>query len=97
MAGPHAVPWGEKVQEPPLGAALRYWRHWRERLERPDQRRLYRKPLAWARSGLLFPGPHGAPLSRLAPHNALRRVAGVGEGGVGLSPEKIRRAFLARR
>jgi hypothetical protein len=88
--------WGVGVEEPALALALRFWGHWRERLCRPDQRRLYRKSLSWAQSGLLFPGPHGAPLSRLAPHNALRRLVGVGQGSVGLSPEKIRRAFLAR-
>jgi len=96
LQGTRLLLWDREVAEPALGAALRHWRHWRERLTRPDQRRLYRKSLAWAQSGLLFPGPHGAPLSRLAPHNALRRAVGVGEGGVGLSPEKIRRAFLAR-
>ena len=69
-------------------------RHGRGRLLRPDQRRLYRKSLRWAQSGLLFPGPGGAPLSRAAPHHALRRLAGVGEGGL-VTPEQVRAAFLA--
>jgi len=86
--------WEREVQEPAPAFALRFWGHWRERLSRPDQRRLYRKPLKWAQSGLLFPGPGGEPLSRAAPHNALRRLTGLGEGS-SLTPEKVRAAFLA--
>ena len=89
--------WDEKVQQPALGLALRYWHLWRERLARPDQRRLRRKPLAWGQSALLFPGPGGAPLAGKALHNALRRLTGGGEGGAGLTPEKIRAAFLEAR
>jgi hypothetical protein len=90
--------WGEGVLEPALGLALRYWHLWRERLARPDQRRLRRKPLAWGQSALLFPGPGGAPLAGKALHNALRRLTGGGEGGAaGLTPEKVRAAFLALR
>ena len=74
---------------------MRFWAHWRERLSRPDQRRLYRKSLKWAHSGLLFPGPGGGPLSRAAPHHALRRLTGAGAGR--LTPEKVRAAFLAAR
>ena len=37
--------WEEEVQEPALAFALRFWGHWRERLIRPDQRRLHRKSL----------------------------------------------------
>jgi hypothetical protein len=88
--------WAEEVLEPALGLALRYWHLWRERLARPDQRRLRRKSLAWGQSALLFPGPGGAPLASKALHNALRRLTGGGEGGgAGLTPEKIRAAFLA--
>ena len=45
-----------------------------------------------------FPGPNGAPLSRAALHNALRRLNLVGErNSIGLiTPEKIRAAFLWR-
>jgi hypothetical protein len=90
--------WEEKVIEPAFGLALRYWHLWRERLARPDQRRLRRKSLAWGQSALLFPGPGGAPLAGKALHNALRRLTGGGEGGAaGLTPEKIRAAFLAAR
>jgi hypothetical protein len=88
--------WDEEVREPALSLALRHWHHWRERLSRPDQRRLYRKSLQWTQSGLLFPGPGGAPLARAALHNALRRLTRAGEGRVGLTPEKIRLAFLPR-
>ena len=88
--------WEEAVQEPALAFALRFWAHWRERLSRPDQRRLYRKNLKWAHSGLLFPGPGGGPLSRAAPHHALRRLTGAGEGGL-VTPEKVRAAFLSAR
>ena len=88
--------WDEAVLEPALGLALRYWHLWRERLARPDQRRLRRKSLAWGQSALLFPGPGGASLAGKALHNALRRLSGGGEGGgAGLTPEKIRAAFLA--
>ena len=78
----------------------------RERLARPEQRRLYRKSLQWSQSGLLFPGPSGAPLSRAALHNALRRLNLAINGRVKLAgdhnnvgpitPEKIRAAFLDR-
>jgi hypothetical protein len=88
--------WEKDVQEPALGLALRHWHRWQERLSRPDQRRLYRKALTWSHSALLFPGPSGAPLGRAALHNALRRLERVGEGrSAGLTPEKIRSAFLA--
>jgi hypothetical protein len=87
--------WEGEVRQPALGLALRYWHLWRERLARPDQRRLHRKSLAWGRSALLFPGPGGAPLAGKALHNALRRLTGGGEGS--LTPEKIRAAFLAAR
>ena len=76
--------------------ALRFWHAWRERLARPDQRRLYRKSLKWSQSRLLFPGPNGAPLGRAALHNALRRLSAVGERSriQPVTPEKIRVAFL---
>jgi hypothetical protein len=45
-----------------------------------------------------FPGPNGAPLSRAALHNALRRLDFAGPPNtIGLiTPEKIRAAFLWR-
>jgi hypothetical protein len=68
----------------------------RERLARPDQRRLYRKSLSWSQSRLLFPGPHGAPLGRAALHNALRRLSAETEHThYSVTPEKIRIASLA--
>ena len=88
--------WDAPIQEPRFAISLRFWHAWRERLTRPDQRRLYRKSLKWSNSNLLFPGPNGAPLGRAALHNALRRL-GVAEGCGSIqpiTPEKIRAAFL---
>jgi hypothetical protein len=77
---------------------LRFWHAWRERLARPDQRRLYRKSFQWSRSSLLFPGPGGAALGRAALHNALRRLGVAGERSSSssqpITPEMIRIAFL---
>jgi hypothetical protein len=88
--------WDAPIEEPCFALPLRFWRAWRERLTRPDQRRLYRKSLQWSQSRLLFPGPNGAPLGRAALHNALRRLNAVGErSSIGpITPEKIRVAFL---
>jgi hypothetical protein len=88
--------WDAPVQEPCFAISLRFWHAWRERLARPDQRRLYRKSLKWSQSRLLFPGPNGAPLDRAALHNALRRlnVAGESSSVQPITPEKIRVAFL---
>jgi hypothetical protein len=88
--------WDAPIEEPCFAISLRFWHAWRERLARPDQRRLYRKSLKWSQSRLLFPGPNGAPLGRAALHNALRRVDVVGECGSiqPITPEKIRVAFL---
>ena len=89
--------WDLAIEEPCFAVSLRFWHAWRERLARPDQRRLYRKSLQWSQSRLLFPGPNGAPLSRAALHNALRRLNLAGErNSIGLiTPEKIRAAFLS--
>src|SRR5258707_14594124 len=88
--------WDASIEEPCFAISLRFWHSWRERLARPDQRRLYRKSLQWSQSRLLFPGPNGAPLGRAALHNALRRLNAVGErSSIGpITPEKIRAAFL---
>jgi hypothetical protein len=88
--------WDVAIQEPCFAICLRFWHAWRERLARPDQRRLYRKSLGWSQSRLLFPGPNGAPLGRAALHNALRRLSVAGErsSSIGpITPEKIRAAF----
>ena len=66
IVGNEVLLWDAPIQEPCFAYALRFWRAWRERLARPDQRRLYRKSLQWSQSRLLFPGPHGAPLGRAA-------------------------------
>ena len=90
--------WDAAIKEPCFALALRFWYVWRERLARPDQRRLYRKSLGWSQSQFLFPGPNGAPLSRAALHNALRRLNLARElNSIGpITPEKIRAAFLLR-
>ncbi len=59
--------WEAAIEEPCFAISLRFWHAWRERLTRPDQRRLYRKSLKWSNSNLLFPGPNGAPLGRDRP------------------------------
>ena len=90
--------WDAPIVEPCFAHALRFWHAWRERLARPDQRRLYRKSLKWSQSSLLFPGPNGAPLGRAALHNALRRLDVAGgrssSSSQPITPEKIRIAFL---
>ena len=98
IEGREVLLWDAAIEEPCFAVSLRFWHAWRERLARPDQRRLYRKSLQWSQSRLLFPGPNGAPLSRAALHNALRRLNFAGErNSIGLiTPEKIRAAFLLR-
>lgn len=96
ISGTDVFLWGAPIQEPCFALALHFWHAWRERLARPDQRRLYRKSLKWTQSSLLFPGPNGAPLGRAALHNALRRLhlAGACSSIQPVTPEKIRIAFL---
>jgi hypothetical protein len=98
IEGREVLLWDTAVKEPCFALPLRFWHAWRERLARPDQRRLYRKSLLWGQSRLLFPGPNGAPLSRAALHNALRRLdfAGPPNTIALITPEKIRAAFLWR-
>ena len=88
--------WDASIEEPCFAISLRFWHAWRERLARPDQRRLYRKSFQWSQSRLLFPGPNGALLGRAALHNALRRLSVAGERSSiqPITPEKIRAAFL---
>ena len=94
--GREVLLWDTAIEEPCFALSLRFWHAWRERLARPEQRRLYRKSLQWSQSGLLFPGPSGAPLSRAALHNALRRLDFARPpNSIGpITPEKIRAAFL---
>jgi hypothetical protein len=98
IEGHKVLLWDAAIEEPCFALSLRFWHAWRERLARPDQRRLYRKSLQWSQSRLLFPGPNGAPLGRAALHNALRRLNLAGErSSIGpITPEKIRAAFLWR-
>jgi hypothetical protein len=87
--------WDKPVEAPGLALALLYWHTWRERLDRPEQSRLHRK--GWAYSGLLFPNSKGEVLGRQAIHDALSRLSVQAEGGVRLTPELIRQAFLQRK
>jgi hypothetical protein len=91
----HVVLWDHKIVDPAFALALRFWHAWRQRLIRPDQRRLYRKASQWSQAKLLFPGPGGRRLSRAALNNALRRFLGAVGEGTALTPKKIRAAFLA--
>ena len=84
--------WDKPVEAAGLALALLYWHTWRERLDRPEQSRLHRK--GWAYSDLLFPNSKGQVLGRQAIHDALSRLSVQGEGGVRLTPELIRQAFL---
>jgi hypothetical protein len=84
--------WDKPVDNPGLALALLYWHTWRERLDRPEQSRLHRK--GWAYSDLLFPNSKGEVLGKQAIHDALSRLSVEGEGGVRLTPELIRQAFL---
>jgi hypothetical protein len=94
LKGQEVILWDVKIEEPCFALALRLWHAWRERLARPDQRRLYRKSLSWSQSKLLFPGPNGAPLGRAALHNALRRLSAWRDPNYCVTPEEIRVAFL---
>jgi hypothetical protein len=96
IEGREVLLWDTAIEEPCFAVSLRFWHAWRQRLARPDQRRLYRKSFLWGQSRLLFPGPNGAPLNRAALHNALRRLDFAGPpNSIGpITPEKIRAAFL---
>ena len=88
--------WDRRVEEPACALSLSLWCAWRERIARPEQRRLYRKSREYSQSELLFPGPRGAVLSRVALHNALKRIRKrAGEGtSAKITPQKIKCAFL---
>jgi hypothetical protein len=85
--------WDRTVTTSGLALALLYWNTWRQRLDRPDQSRIYRKD--WACSDLLFPDSRGGVMKKWAMHDALRRLAINGEEWVvRLTPELVRQAFL---
>jgi len=90
--GFHVKLWNRKVKTHGLALALVYWHSWRERLDRPEQSRIYRK--AWAYSDLLFPNSKGEALTKHAMRNALLRLTVRGEGRVRLTPGEIRQAFM---
>jgi hypothetical protein len=85
--------WNKEVKTPGLAMALLYWSTWRNRLDRPDQSRIYRKD--WAHSDLLFPDSKGGKMKKWAMHDALARLALKGEEVVVFpTPELVRQAFL---
>jgi hypothetical protein len=84
--------WDKEVEGRGFALTLLYWHAWRERLDRPEQSRMYRKD--WAYSDLLFPASNGKPLTKHAVRNALLRLTAGGNGPVGLTPGVIRKAFL---
>jgi hypothetical protein len=84
--------WGRPLAHDTLALPLHYWMSWRDRLDRPDQSRLYRK--SWAYSDLLFPNAKGEVLQKQALHNALARLSVPGEGPVRVTPVEVRAAFL---
>jgi hypothetical protein len=84
--------WDKEVEAGRLALTLLYWHTWRERLDRPEQRRMYRK--GWAYSDLLFPASNGGPLTKHAVRNALLRLTAGGDGPAGVTPGVIRKAFI---
>ena len=69
--------WEAAIQEPCFAISLRFWHAWRERLTRPDQRRLYRKSLKWSQ---LKP-PFSRPQRRsLGPSSPAQRSAATQRG-----------------
>jgi hypothetical protein len=84
--------WDKEVEGGGLALALLYWHTWRERLDRPEQSRMYRK--AWTHSDLLFPASNGGPLTKHAVRNALLRLTAGGNGSAGVTPGMIRKAFM---
>src|ERR1700692_3108057 len=69
--------WDAPIQEPCFAISLRFWHAWRERLARPDQRRLYRKSFPWSQSRLLFPR---AKRRSLGPSSPAQRSATTQRG-----------------
>ena len=84
--------WDKEVEAGGLALTLLYWHTWRERLDRPEHSRMYRK--AWASSDLLFPAPSGGPLTKHAARNALLRLTAGGNAPAGVTPGVIRKAFI---
>jgi hypothetical protein len=80
--------WDKELEAQGLALALLYWHTWRDRLDRPEQSRIYNK--AWPYSDLLFPDSKGGPLTKHAVRNALLRLTIGGEAPAGM----IQQAFM---
>jgi hypothetical protein len=61
IEGSEVLLWDAAIKEPCFAISLRFWQAWRERLARPDQRRLYRKSLGLANQDSFFPDPTALP------------------------------------
>jgi hypothetical protein len=61
IEGREVLLWDVAIEEPCFAVSLRFWHAWRERLTRPDQRRLYRKSLQWSQSNSFSPAPTALP------------------------------------
>ena len=61
IEGREVLLWDVAIEEPCLALSLRFWHAWRERLARPDERRLYRNLSIGANQGSFSPGPTALP------------------------------------
>jgi hypothetical protein len=61
IEGREVLLWDAAIEEPCFAVSLRFWHAWRERLTRPDQRRLYRKSLNGANQDSFSPAPMALP------------------------------------
>ena len=89
--------WDTAIEEPCFAISLRSWMPGESAW--PGRTAAALPQIApWGQSGLLFPGPSGAPLSRATLLNALRRLDFARPpNNIGpITPEKIRAAFLWR-
>src|SRR6266403_2883307 len=91
--------WDVAIKEPCFVNALRFWHAWRERLARPDQRRLYRKSLKWSQSRLLFPGLPwaGQPFTTLCGNSTWQESAAAAATSNSSLRKRSEWLFLDRR
>ena len=67
IEGREVLLWDTAIEEPCFAVSLRFWHAWRERLARPDQRRLYRKSLHMEPIRTPFPRAQRRPLEPGSP------------------------------
>ena len=78
IEGREVLLWDVAIEEPCFALPLRFWHAWRERLARPDQRRLYRKSLHMEPITTPFPR---AQRRSLEPGSPAQRSAATQLGG----------------